>query len=92
VPPFSLTSAGLLLRTLPQIDSDRAAGIIDPSKPKPISVSLSDGHADTGTTKDSDVDPHEGAVVDSNPDSETAIETEAEAHLDTTNTGDPPHS
>lgn len=30
--------SGLLLRTLPQIDADRAAGIIDPTKPKPVAI------------------------------------------------------
>jgi hypothetical protein len=30
--------ASLLLRTLPQIDADRAAGITDPTKPKPVAI------------------------------------------------------
>ncbi len=34
--------SSLLLRTLPQIDADRAAGITDPTKPMPINVSAPD--------------------------------------------------
>jgi hypothetical protein len=30
--------SGLLLRTLPQIDADHAAGILDPTKPKPVAI------------------------------------------------------
>ncbi len=32
----------LLLRSLPQIDADRAVGVIDPTKPKPIAIPVPD--------------------------------------------------
>src|SRR5437016_13702245 len=37
----------LLLRTLPQIDADIKAGIVDPTKPAPIDVSVADKSAAT---------------------------------------------
>src|SRR6266568_8298341 len=40
--------SSLLLRTLPQIDADRAAGITDPTKPMPINVSAPDEAPDAG--------------------------------------------
>jgi hypothetical protein len=77
---------GLLLRTLPQIDADKAAGITDPTKPKPINVSVLDG--DEG-----DAEEHEDAVLDSDSDSdadtEAQAETEMEAHRDSTNSWEP---
>jgi len=49
---------GLLLRTLPQIDADKAAGIFDPSKPAPINISVPDKDTDTDENyEDSDLDP-----------------------------------
>jgi len=38
----------LLLRTLPQIDTDNTAGIVYPPKPAPIDVPVADENADTG--------------------------------------------
>lgn len=46
---------GLLLRTLPQIDADQAAGIIDPTKPTPITIPVADQVIDSGA--DSKLDP-----------------------------------
>src|SRR5713226_4675814 len=44
---------GLLLRTLPQIDADKAAGITDPTKP-PLNVSAEDANSDDDSDPDSD--------------------------------------
>jgi hypothetical protein len=52
---------GLLLRTLPQIDADKAAGIIDPTKAVPIDVPRLDEDADSDEEEDSDLDPESDA-------------------------------
>jgi hypothetical protein len=65
--------SSLLLRTLPQIDSDRAAGIFDPSKPAPINAPLPDEDSE-----DSDLDPD--GVTDS--DSGTETDSDSGAHAD----------
>src|SRR5713101_8094855 len=44
----------LLLRTLPQIDADQAAGIFDPTTKPPLNVTVRD--EDAGTDEDSDLD------------------------------------
>ena len=71
---------GLLLRTLPQIDADQAAGIIDPTKPEPINVPAQVQHAGAGE----DIEEHEDSVLDlfsdSRADKETQTETELQAH------------
>ena len=71
---------GLLLRTLPQIDADQAAGIIDPTKPAPINVPAQVQHAGAGE----DIEEHEDSVLDlvsdSRADKETQTETELQAH------------
>jgi len=79
--------SSLLLRTLPQIHSDKAAGITDPTKF--INVSVADEAADTDTDEDSDLDPDEDSDVDSGTDSETPTEKETETRLDSINTWDP---
>ena len=49
--------SSLLLRTLPQIDADRDAGIIDPTKPEAADTdSDSDSDSETGPDLDSDSD------------------------------------
>src|SRR5712692_10301154 len=74
---------GLLLRTLPQIDADKAAGILDPTKPVPINVSVRDEVADSDEDfdLDSDSDPDSDSDMDSDSDSQT--------DPDSTNTWDP---
>lgn len=47
--------SSLLLRTLPQIDADNAAGIIDPTEPKPIIIPVPDQVIDSDA--DSELDP-----------------------------------
>jgi hypothetical protein len=42
----------LLLRTLPQIDADNAAGIFDPTKPKPITIPVPDTVLDSGAASE----------------------------------------
>jgi len=72
----------LLLRTLPQIDADQAAGIIDPTKPAPINVPAQVQHAGAGAGED--IEEHEDSVLDlvsdSRVDKETQTETELQAH------------
>jgi hypothetical protein len=61
--------SSLLLRTLPQIDADKAAGIIDPTKP-PLNVPVphedpgpdSDSNSKTVPDLDSDSDSHPASV------------------------------
>src|SRR5258708_5144086 len=65
---------GLLLRRLPQMDADKAAGIIDPTKPVPINVPRLDEDADSDDEEDSGLDADEDADTDSG----TEIETETE--------------
>ena len=47
--------SSLLLRTLPQIDADNAAGIIDPTEPKPIIIPVPDQVIDSDA--DSELEP-----------------------------------
>jgi len=77
----------LLLRTLPQIQSDKAAGIIDPTKFINAFVSDEDADTDTNTDEDTDLDSDEDSDVDS--DSETPTENEMETRLHSINTWDP---
>jgi hypothetical protein len=81
--------SSLLLRTLPQIQSDKAAGIIDPTKFINVSVSDEDADTDTNTDEDTDLDSDEDSDVDSGSDSETPTEKETETRLDSINTWDP---
>jgi hypothetical protein len=67
---------GLLLRTLPQIDADRAAGITDPTKPMPINVSAPDeapgageNDEDSSLASDSDSGSEAESVTGPSPDS-----------------------
>src|SRR6266567_5271696 len=79
---------GLLLRTLPQIDADKAAGITDPTKPLPINVPIPVRVEEDDTDEDeeeSDLD----SDSDSDTDTEARAETEMEAHADSTNTWNP---
>ena len=84
-------SSSLLLRTLPQIQSDKAAGIIDPTKLINVSVSDEDADTDTNTDEDTDLDSDEDSDVDSDSDSdsETPTEKEMETRLHSINTWDP---
>ena len=81
---------GLLLRTLPQIDADKAAGIIDPSKPVPINVPVLHEDADSDDEQDTEFDPDDDADTDSETEIETETETATETgtQLDSTNTWD----
>jgi hypothetical protein len=81
--------SSLLLRTLPQIDADKAAGIIDPSKPIDVSVADEVEDADTNEEEDSDLDPDEDLDSETKIETDTEAKTEAEAHPDSTNTWDP---
>jgi hypothetical protein len=82
--------SSLLLRTLPQIDADKAAGIIDPSKPVPINVPVLAEDADSDDEQDSELDPDDDADTDSETEIETETETATETgtQLDSTNTWD----
>ena len=71
--------SSLLLRTLPQIDADKAAGIIDPTKSIDVSAADEDADANGDTDEDSDLDS----------DSETPTEKETETRLDSVNTWNP---
>ncbi len=75
---------GLLLRTLPQIDADKAAGILDPTKSMPINVPVQDEHAVSDEDEDSDLD----SDSDSDPDTDTDSDTDTETDPDSTNTWD----
>ena len=79
--------SSLLLCTLPQIQSDKAAGIIDPTKFINAFVSDEDADTDTNTDEDTDLDSDEDSDVDS--DSETPTEKEMETRLHSINTLDP---
>jgi hypothetical protein len=83
--------SSLLLRTLPQIQSDKAAGIIDPTKFINVFVSDEDADTDTNTDEDTDLDSDEDSDVDSDSDSdsETPTEKEMETRLHSINTWDP---
>ena len=88
--------SSLLLRTLPQIDAAWPAGI-DPTKPVPTNVPLSDEDAgsddDEEEEDDSDLDPEpdDDADIDSETEIEAETETAAETdtQLDSANTWDP---
>ena len=77
--------SSLLLRTLPQIDADRPAGIIYPTNPVPTNVTLPDEDADSDDDEeeedDSGLDPEPDD--DADKDSETEIETETETATET---------
>ena len=62
--------SSLLLRSLPQIDADKAAGITDPSKPVPINVALPAEHAASDEDEDSDPDTDTDSDIDSDPGSD----------------------
>ena len=90
---------GLLLRTLPQIDADKAAGILDPTKPMPINISVPDEDADSDEDFDLDSDsgPDASSVTDSepdpdsDPDSDSDVDSDSDSQTDpdSTNTWDP---
>jgi hypothetical protein len=85
--------SSLLLRTLPQIDAEGPAGIIDPTKPVPTNVTLPDEDADSDDEEedDSDSEPADDADTGSETEIEAETETAAEAdtQLDSPNTWDP---
>jgi len=78
----------LFLRTLPQIHSEKAAGITDPSKF--IDVSVANEAADTDIDEDTDLDSDTDSETEADSDSETEVDPEADAetqaHLDSTTT------
>ncbi len=88
--------SSLLLRTLPQIDADKAAGITDPTKP-PLNVSAeaassaddSDLDSDENSDFDSDSESHTAPETETETEAQTETETAADSHLDFTNTWDP---
>jgi hypothetical protein len=71
--------SSLLLRTLPAITADNAAGITYPTEPVPIDVLVPD--KDLGSDEDPDLDP--------GSDAETQTKTKREVHSDSTNAWDP---
>jgi hypothetical protein len=73
---------GLLLRTLPQIDADKAAGIIDPTKR--INARVAD--EDTNNDEVSDLDS--GDDEESETESDAVTLTNTEVDPDPTNTWD----
>jgi hypothetical protein len=75
---------GLLLRTLPHIDADKAAGIFDPTKP-PLNVSVRDEDADSD--ENSDLEP--GSDVDSETATDANSETDAVSGPDSVNGWEP---
>jgi hypothetical protein len=75
--------SSLLLRTLPAIAADNAAGITYPTEPVPIDVLVPD--KDLG----SDEDPNLDSGSDSHTDTQTQTKTEKEAHKDSTNAWNP---
>jgi len=85
--------SSLLLRTLPQIDANWPAGIIEPTKPVPTNVTLPDEDADSDDEEedDSDSEPADDAATDSEAEIEAETETAAETdtQLDSANTWDP---
>ncbi len=84
--------SSLLLRTLPQIDADKAAGIFDPTKPRPINVAVRDEDADSDEDEDSDLDPDSDSDSGSDPktdtDSDSDSGSDAGANPDSANTWD----
>jgi hypothetical protein len=77
---------GLLLRSLPQIDADRAAGILDPTKPQtidtPVSVPVEDADTEEGDDTD-DEDAAETVAEDANIAPSSDSDTHSHADLDT---------
>jgi hypothetical protein len=73
--------SSLLLRTLPAITADNAAGITYPTEPVPIEVLVPD--KDLGSDEDPDLDPG------SDTETQTQTQTKMEAHSDSTNAWDP---
>jgi hypothetical protein len=57
----------LLLRTLPAIDADNQAGIIDPTKPKPLTIPLPDQVMASGADSDPDPAPEPPAASSTPP-------------------------
>jgi hypothetical protein len=57
----------LLLRTLLQIDADNAAGIIDPTKPKHITIPVPDQIIDSGADPELDPAPEPPAASSTTP-------------------------
>lgn len=80
--------SSLLLRTLPQIDADKAAGIIDPTKPVPIEVSVRDEDADTDEDSDLDSDDDDESETESESDTVTLTDKDADVDPNSTNTWD----
>jgi hypothetical protein len=80
---------GLLLRTLPQIDADKAAGIFDPTKPVPINVAVRDEDADFDGDEDSDLDSDDEEESETESESDTVTLTDADVDPNSTNTWDP---
>jgi hypothetical protein len=80
--------SSLLLRTLPQIDADKAAGIIDPTKPVPIDVSVRDEDADSDEDEDSDLDSDDDEDSETESDTDTVTLTDADMDPNSTNTWD----
>ena len=67
--------SSLLLRTLPQIDADRAAGITDPTKPMPMNVSApheapgaGENDEDSSLASDSDSGSEAESITSPSPD------------------------
>jgi hypothetical protein len=87
--------SSLLLRTLPQIDAEGPAGIIDPTKPVPTNVTLPDEDADSDDDEEEEDDSDSEPADDADTDSETEIEAETETaaetdtQLDSASTWDP---
>jgi hypothetical protein len=77
------------LRTLPQIDADTAAGIVDPTKPVPITVPRLNELADSDEEEDSDLDPDSGSDPDTDTDSDTDTNMEANQDPDSSNSWGP---
>jgi hypothetical protein len=77
--------SSLLLRTLPQIDAEKAAGIIEPTKPVPLIVPVLDEDADSDDEEEEEDDSHLDPEPDddADTDSETEIETETETATET---------
>ncbi len=73
---------GLLLRTLPQIDADKAAGITDPTKP-PINVSVRDEVADSDEDIEEDTEEHQDSDLDSDSEADPDIESDSDSDSDT---------
>jgi len=81
--------SSLLLRTLPQIDADRAAGIVDPTKPLPTNVPIPFQHAASAVDESED----EAEVEDSGPvpDSDSNTNSPTDTCTDTVSDAKPDH-